>query len=387
MKRLMGYTAVILATLGILVILWEFRLIVLLFVLSLFVAAAVRPLMNPLMVVGLPRWTAQLLVYVLGIGGFLLVVTVLGNLLLVEINGMVNKVVVSYNDLYQQWLDAGNWHQTIIEVLPLPLSLSTPDEAEIEAILPTVFDLAQILGWFVASLVVVLALSLYWSTDQYHFERLWLSSLSSAWRTNARNIWRELETATGAYLRTQLLKSLLVAILLGLGAYALGLDFPLTLALLAAFAAFVPLFGGLGMAVVAYLVGSLDGTAVAAIAALYTLLIFVSLEYLIGRHLLPRRRQSYLLTILTIIPMVKAFGLLGLVGAPLLAVSLEVVILYYFQAQVARRNTAVQLTELERRYQELKNQVPQSANGNSLELGNLLERLHHLLQQAKEAGV
>jgi len=112
MKRLMGYTAVVLATLLVLQILWEFRLVVLLFLLSLFVAAAIRPFVNQLTQWGLPRVAAQLLLYVVGIGSLLLLLVLLADTLFMELNILANRIVIEYESVYRAWQEGSAWQQT-----------------------------------------------------------------------------------------------------------------------------------------------------------------------------------------------------------------------------------------------------------------------------------
>jgi len=64
MKQVMKYTAVIGTTLAIFYILWQFKLVLLLFVLSLFVAATIRPFVNWLVAHKFSTAMAQLLLYV-----------------------------------------------------------------------------------------------------------------------------------------------------------------------------------------------------------------------------------------------------------------------------------------------------------------------------------
>lgn len=390
MRRLMGYTAVILLT-GIgLLLLWQFRQVLLLFVLSLFAAAAVRPLMNRLALLGLSRTMAQLLLYIVGIGGFLLLLFLLGGTLLAEVNILVNRAVIRYDLLYRNWLNGVAWQQALAERLPPPLSLSDPNSASVEAMLPAMLDLTQGILGFVAVLLLVLVLSIYWSVDQNRFERLWLSLLPTVRRSYARDSWREIETAVGAYLRSQITQSALAALLLAIGAFAMGLDFPLVLAFFGALAAFVPLFGGAATAVVAFSTGSADGLLMAATAMFYTMLVFGALEWVVEPRLL-RRRRNYLLTMLTIIPLVDAFGWIGVVGAPLLAAALEVLIRQYYQAQLMRRNTAVHLKDLEKRYQQLQSQLQRVPDENNVapspEISNLLDRLEDLLAQTRKMNL
>ena len=70
MKQLARVTASVLLMIGLLLLLWQFSSAVLLFLLSLFIAATARPLANRLIARGLPRAAAHSVVYVFGVALF-----------------------------------------------------------------------------------------------------------------------------------------------------------------------------------------------------------------------------------------------------------------------------------------------------------------------------
>ena len=77
MKRLAWFTLIILATLTTVIVFWEFRVAVVLFSLSLAVAAGVRPLVDWLAARRLPRGLALLFTYVICVGGPIALVVIL----------------------------------------------------------------------------------------------------------------------------------------------------------------------------------------------------------------------------------------------------------------------------------------------------------------------
>ena len=103
-------------------------------------------------------------------------------------------------------------------------------------------------------LMIVLVLSVYWSADQEHFKRLWLSLLPFERRARARLIWQTLESGLGAYLRSQVIQTVLAVILLGIGYQVLGLQYPVALALIGAIGWLIPWVGVL-LAVIPAAVG------------------------------------------------------------------------------------------------------------------------------------
>lgn len=384
MKRIMKHTAMVLATLGALQILWQFKMLLLLFVLSLFVAAAIRPYVDRLVARGMPKGLAQLLLYVVGIGGFLLLLLLVGDLLLLELNNAANQAVVRYESFHRQWQAGATWQQTAVAALPPPFSFADDPGTEIGHMLPTIVTLTQNLVGAIGGLLLLLVLSVYWSVDQHRFERLWLSLLPAKQRAFARDSWRDMETAVSSYLRNQFIKSFLLALFLGAGAVLAGVRFPLLFAFLGALAAFVPLFGGLMTAVAAFFLGSMESQWVGIGLAVYTLFLFWGLELFIEPRIWQRKRRSFLLTVLVIVPLFEAFGVWGLIVAPPLAAVLETLIGQTYQAYRTQRETAVQLVDLETRYQQIAQKVAQAENGQiPPELKNLTQRLAYLLSTSR----
>jgi predicted PurR-regulated permease PerM len=387
MKRLMLYTAVVLATLLILYILWQFRLVLLLFVSSLFVAAAIRPAVSRLTEWGLPKIGAQILLYAAGVGFVLLIFLLLGDALVMELNLSVNRAVIEYESISRRWAEGATWQQTAVSYLS-SFPFAAAEEAGLEEMLPTVVIVTQGVATALGGLLLLLALSVYWSADQHRFERLWLSLLAPKRRAYARDGWRQIEHAVGSYLRSQAVQSILAAFLLGLGAWAGRMDFPVLLALLGALVSLVPLFGGLVMAIIAFALGSLEGLSMGFGVAAYTFILFLALDFFVKPRLWPRKRRSFLFTILLIILLLEAFGLWGLLVAPPLAAALEVVINQTYQVYVKREGTAVQLNDIETRYQQMLTKANQTEYGDlTPELQNLTKRLATLLANSRKIDV
>ncbi|MCZ7666725.1 MAG: AI-2E family transporter [Chloroflexi bacterium] len=387
MKQIAKYTAVILATLAILLISWQFKLVLLLFVLSLFVAAAIQPLVVALMKRGIPQVVALLLLYGVGVGSFVLVWLLMGDLLGQEINVAANQLVLEYEAQHRQWQTGEGWQQTAVSFLPEPFTVTGAPETELEQMAPVLMVWTQAVLGVLGGFVLLLVLSIYWSVDQHRFERVWLSLLPAKKRGYARDSWREVEMGVGAYLRSQFVQSLLAFLFLAVGAKLIGFDFPLLLAFVGAVAAFVPLFGGLLTAVFVLILASVQGWSVGVITAVYTLIVFIGLEIVVEPRLWPRKRRSFLLTILVILPLFEMFGLWGLIVAPALASAIEALIGQVYQAYVHQRKTAVALDDLEIRCQQLAQKIADAqASAPSPELQNLGQRLNRLLAESQEIG-
>ena len=149
------------------------------------------------------------------------------------------------------------FQQTLDRWLPTPDKLFEAITSQRQLVLSAVLGFTQGIGGIVSGFFVILFLSVYWSINQNHFERLWLSLLPSEQRKHARDIWRTLEHDLGAYIRSEIIQSLLAVLLLGLGYWMLGSPYPALLAVVGAVAWLVPVVG----AVLAVILPSATGTA------------------------------------------------------------------------------------------------------------------------------
>lgn len=384
MKQIMKYTAVILATIFVLGVMWQFKFVLFLFLLSLFVAAAIRPLGNKLVAIGLPKAAAQILIYIISIAFFLVILTLIGELLFSELNVAANRLVVEYEALHERLQSGLGWQKTLGDMLPPPFTWTVAQETELGEMVPVVMNIAQGLFGALGGALLLFVFTVYWVVDQNRFERIWLSLLPVQNRVYARDSWREVENAVGDYLRNQAAQSLIAFFFLLLGAIVIGFNYPLLLAIFGALAAFVPIFGAFLTALFALMLGSLESTAIGIETAFFSFVIFLILELVVEPRITPRKNRSFLLIILVILPLFEAFGFWGLVLGPPIAAGLEAVVGQAYQAYLAQKKHTVQIENLETRLQKLTETVDQNTNENTPpELQNLRKRLANLLSESQ----
>ena len=242
MKRVASIVAIILTVITLLIVTWELRRIVVLFILSLGLAATARAPIDWWMARNLPRAYATAIVYgvtfVVLVGLLYAISVPLAN----EMERLVHDITAQYGRLQA----SGNANR----FAPLLARLPTSDQVaaflaggETGSIAQTALDFTSTLVENVSEILIAIVLSMYWTTDELRFERLWLSLLPAEKRVRARNAWRSLESGVGAYIRSELLQSLLAGLLLFAGFWLLGLHYPVMWALLAALAWLIPLVG------------------------------------------------------------------------------------------------------------------------------------------------
>ena len=356
MKRLAFYTAVIVATLALLILFWQFRSVVILLVLSLVLTAALRPTVEFFVARGLRPGLARVLVYLLVFGILILSLALISGPLLAELELLSNYLIVLYDSTYQQWLTASGMLQTIAAQLPAPNELGeTMAGPAGGAALRFLFGVTQSTAAVVAGLVVVIVLSLYWSADRSHFERLWLSLLPAGSRIQARRIWQATEGTMGAYVRSEFVQSFLAAVLLAIGYRMIGLDYPILMGILAGLAWLIPLVGFIFAALASFLFGlaSVGGLPVALGALALTTAVLAFLEFIVEPRLFRRSQFSGVLIIFLVLVMVDAYGMTGFLLAPPLAVALQVLGSHVIRSMRRQPTTGVEFETLEARLAEV----------------------------------
>jgi putative permease len=352
-KQLVGFVIAVMTTLLALVVLWQFRIVVVYVLISLTLAAALHPLVNPLVGRGRVVRVAWILLYLVALGsfGFLLLLT--GETAINEIQQLGQTLSVQDAWRLPVWLEGSSFQQALVAWLPPPSKLFeavTGDQGQL--VLPAILGLSQGIAGVVSGVLVVLFLSLYWIISQVHFERLWLSLLPSEQRKQARDIWRTIEPDLGAYIRSQVVHSLLAGLLLGLGYWALGSPYPALLALAGALACLIPVVG-IALAVIpVLLVGLLTGVQFSLFTVLYTLVVLVALGIWVKPRLFKRIWDNPILTLVILIALANAFGLLGIIIAPPLSAVCQILWSLLVSHRLAS-GAAAQVSDLKERQEHV----------------------------------
>lgn len=385
MKRLAGYTAVVLFTLMGVILLWQFRAILALFLLSLAIASAARPPVNRLMQRGFPLSLAILLTYLAGLALAAGLLFLLGTSLLAEAYDLAGAIAAAYENTWLAWMEGAAPQQAIAARLPAPSQLFTaivgPDgELLAQRLFEMTADVSTLLGGFVVALV----LSVYWTVDRARFERLWLSLLPAGQRSRARRIWQAIDEGMGAYIRSEIVQGFIGIILLYAGYLLIGLPYPALLALLGGIAWLVPLVGVVFTVAPVLAVGLMEGTALGVAAVFYTAIVLLVLELVVEPRFFNRRRYSPILTVLIMLVLIEDFGILGLIVAPPLSAAVQ---LFFTNLQAAQKASVLsgaisQLAALRERLTAVETMLLETGETPSVEARSIAERLHKLIAQA-----
>jgi putative permease len=196
-----------------------------------------------------------------------------------------------------------------------------------------------------------------------------------------------METGLGAYLRSELIQSLLAALLLGVGYRLLQMPYPALLATISAVVWLIPWLGailGLGFVILA---GLAAGPWITLAACVYTILVFALLEFAVEPRLYNRRQFSSLLVVLLVIAFWNAAGLLGLLAAPPLAAALQILMTNLLAPGTAAVAQPIEerFAALEGRLATLDASLGAAPAAPSPQLANLVSRLNTLLSKARQA--
>jgi predicted PurR-regulated permease PerM len=251
-----------------------------------------------------------------------------------------------------------------------------------QLVLPAVLGFTQGIGGVLSAILVILLLSLYWSINQIHFERLWLSLLPSGQRKQARGIWRTVEPDLGAYIRSEVLQSLLAGLILGLGYWLLGSPYSALLALIGALAWLIPVVGAPLAVILPLLMGMLTSVQLSLFTGLFTLVVLIAMEIWVEPRLFRRRWINPILTLVILLAMADAFGLLGVLVAPPLSVVIQIL----WSRLVSRRavlGAAAQVSDLKERQVRVLETIKAMDEPALPLVSSSMERLTHLIERAE----
>jgi predicted PurR-regulated permease PerM len=302
-----------------------------------------------------------------------------------ELQKVTNDFLTNYDHVKAVWPQQGTLFQkTLAGQLPPSAELyQTLTNQNGVPVLTSFFGVAQNIFDVLSKIMIVIVLSLYWSADQFRFERLGLSLLPKESHPRALHIWRAIETEVGAYLRSEIVQSVLAGILLWLGYSVLGIRYPMLLALWGAVARLIPWFGALIAVLPALFIGSGISTIVGVVATIYTIGILITLILIVEPRFFPRHKYSSLLIVLFVIALSEAFGFLGVVLAPLLAVAVQILFqqLSPSLTPAFSNEASEQATDIRIRLLDLKRRIQNSHNRESMRLAG---RLHGLMNRIND---
>ncbi len=383
MKQVVVIGTAVMTTLLALVVLWQFRIVVVYVLISLALAATVRPLVVDWKRRRLVMRMALALLYIMSLGSFGFLIFHVGKFAVSDIQQVAQTLSVQGDWVLPPWLEGSPFQRTLMAWLPTPDKLFEAITGERgQLVLPAVLGFTEGIGGVASGMFLVLFLSIYWSINQVHFERLWLSLLPAEQRKQARGIWRTIEPNLGAYIRSEILQSLLAALLLGLGYWLLGSQYPVLMALTGALVWLIPVVGAPLAMILPLLMGLLTSVQLSLFTILYTLVVLIALQVWVEPRLFKRKWDNPILTLVMVLAMADAFGLIGILAAPPLSAVCQIL----WSLLVSNRlgaGAAVQVSDLKERQAHLWAVIKEMEEPPPPLVVSSMERLANLLEKAE----
>jgi putative permease len=391
MKQLALLTIVILLTMAVLVVAWQLRIVMLIFLFSLAVSATLEGPVVQLQKRGWSRRISMLVVYGLTYLFFFALIAAIFMPLLSEIDRLVEDLVSAYGSFLTRLITfSGPRITNVVAQLPTSEQLTTllVGGGEDIDILRRVFGATQNIGILVGQLVLGIVLAIYWSADRTRFERLWLSLLPPEVRVRTRKVWRKIDADVGAYARSELLQMILAGALLALGYWLIGIEYPFILAFIAAVAWLIPLIGIVLVLAAVVMIGWVSGMTVMAIALAYTILVLAAMEFWVERRIYAPERYWGVVVVAVLLAMGDAFGLIGLLLAPPVAVAIQTVLdeLLIPPNHVTPPAPVTDFSALQQRLETIRAAMAETEGAQTPRLLNLMERLEKLLEEVQQNG-
>lgn len=381
-KRLLVIGTAVMTTVLALVALWQFRIVILYVIISLVLAATFRPISKSETRQNLSTRLRLILQYVVGFGIAALLIYLAGRFLVGDFQQLGQTLSEQSAWLLPTWLEGSAVQQAVLRWLPAPDRLLEELSRQPLWVLSTVLGITEGIGAILGGLVIVFILSVYWSINQNHFERLWLSLLPGAQRKRARYIWQTAGNVLGAYSRSEIIQAGLAAVLLGLGYWLLGSPYPTLLAVTGAIAWLIPVIGGALALILPLLLGPLTSPQLGLVTALYTLVVLVALEVWIKPRLFSLKSDNPILTFVILLAMADAFGLLGIIVAPPLSVIIQILWRLLISDRLAV-DTTVHVSDLRERQARLQTAIEEMDGPPPPLVVSSMERLAKLLEKSE----
>jgi len=242
LRRTAATTSVAIATVALAVLAYRLIDVFLLLFIGIAVAAALQPSHVTLCRWGVPKGLAVLLIYLLFSMGLVLIALVIGPLVIEQIRTFAAELPATYASLRLSLQRNGAGPLQLIGNR-LPTFERSTDALAVPEVFRGVVGITTTVVQLFAYFVTVLAVAFYWTMEVPRLERLTLSMIPVERRADVLNVWHEIESKLGAYLRAQGLAMLSIGAASAIGYALIGLPNVVALGVLAGLLEAVPLIG------------------------------------------------------------------------------------------------------------------------------------------------
>ena len=253
--------------------LWKLRLIIALLFLAFIIAAAMTPGVDLLKRHRVPRGVGIALHYF----GLLLLLGVLLWQVVPRAKSEIETAVASLPELRQEADQAtGIQHRVLLDI-----DRRLRDLPEASSLIDPAVELTFVAFEVLVGIFFVLACAAYWIFERADAQRLLLSAVPVKRRRIVRETWDLIDAKLGAFVRGQLLLITLVATVLSLAFYAIGVPYSLLLGIFAGVVEIIPVIGPLVAGALAIGVGLTVSWQTATAAGIVVLVVRLLEDYIV----------------------------------------------------------------------------------------------------------
>lgn len=314
---------------------------ILLVVISILLAAAVKIPATWLVRRGIPQGIAILLVLLAVVGLFAALLIIFVPVIVSEVRQVLTQLPDMTNSLITRLSASSN-----PVVADFAATLSAENAAR------WVTDSAGVLtGWVTRgflnvgaaavslafTLLTTVIIILYWTSNQASIERFWLSLVPATVRPRVLTTWRRTEERMGSYLLGTLVLAVVVGVLAGGGFLLLGVRWAVLLGLIWAVGEFIPTFGPMIAILVTLIITLPQGLGVAGLALVWSFVVQQAEGLYLTPNILGKAiGVNPLGIVVALLVFVSMIGPAGAVLAVPLAAFLQIVITEWVLSSPAR---------------------------------------------------
>ena len=312
---------------------WKIRLVILLFLLAVVIASAMRPGVEALWQRGIPRGVGIAVHY----AALAAVVAVL--LLsavpraLSEVQGAIASLPETRSEIHEEASRSNGLKHDVLTGLERRLAELPSREKLIEPGVQVTRDAVEVL----VGIFFVFAAAAYWISERDRVEHVFVRLLPRRKRETARKTWELIDLKLGAYVRGQLLLVLLVGTVLSLTFWAIGMPYWLLVGAFAGVVEIVPVIGPLAAGALAVGVGLTSSVTTAILAGAAVLIVRLVEDYLVMPRVLG---DAVGLSPLLVLVAVAACGVVFGGLAVLLAIPVAAVLVTLLDVLVLKKDPA-----------------------------------------------
>ncbi len=312
------------------VLVYMVRDVITVLIFAIIIASALEPILGYAQSKKMPRLLSLIVIYLLFFIFFAALIYIILPLLLDQLNDFFQNYPTYFGKIEEAFGTitflpglSGNIHELLSQLT-----------GQIPSFTSLISYISSIFGGLV-SFVVVLVVSFYLSLSRGALDDFLRSILPPQFEAYAHGLWLRAQKKMGRWLQAQILLSFIMALIVGIGLWILGVKYYFLIAVIVGVLEIVPYVGP----IVAGGLATLLALSQSAILGLWTLVFFITIQQLEGHILVPLliKKLVGLNPVAVILAMLVGAKLGGILGL-LLAVPIAAVIDEFFDDLAKRKS-------------------------------------------------